>query len=112
MLGETPAARALVSELISIFDDATAFFGLWATKSSNVTELMNEPKSRDIAEYGHKRFVRDLEIAEAMMRATGPWIDGEIVTTADCVAMATMRFMKEFYDVSIPAARFPKLAGW
>jgi glutathione S-transferase len=112
MLGETPAERALVRELISVFDDATAFFGLWATKSSNVADVVNEPKSRDISEYGHKRFVRDLEIAEAMMSESGPWLTGESVTTADCVAIATLNMIDEVYSVKVPAERFPKLAGW
>jgi len=108
MLGETPEKRALTRELVAILDEATAFFGLWARQGSRVNADRHTP-SVEAAKVGAERFASKLRVAEA--KFVGPFITGGTLTIADCVGMALIEFVGQFYGVEVPAD-CPKLAEW
>jgi glutathione S-transferase len=109
MTGETATARALTREMIAIFDEATTFFGIWARHGSRLNFAQHK-QSADAASIGAERFAMKLRLAEAMM-PDGRFLAGDRVTIADCVAMALLQFVDEFYGVKIPI-NCPRLAGW
>lgn len=109
MLGSTAAMRARTRELVAVFDEAIAFFGLWSRHGSRLNKSIIK-ESPDAASIGAERYAQKLRIAERMMSESG-FLNGEDVTVADCVAMATLQFTREFYGVPIPAD-CPKLASW
>lgn len=100
MLGHTPAERALTREFVSIFEEATAFFGLWARHGSHLNADRHTPDATTAA-VGANRFANKLRVAEAKL--VGPFLRGTELTIADCVAMALVEFVDAFYGVSLPA---------
>jgi glutathione S-transferase len=108
MLGKTPAERALTREFVSIFDEATSFFGLWARQGSRVN-ADRHPSDAKAASFGAERFASKLRVAEAKL--VGPFLGGAAITIADCVAMALIEFADQFYGVTLPAD-CPKLIQW
>lgn len=108
MLGETPEERALTREFIAIFDEAAAFFGLWARQGSRVNADRHTPNA-EAAKVGAERFASKLRVAE--VKCVGPFLTGGALTIADCVAMALIEFVDQFYGVPVPAD-CPKLAAW
>ncbi|KXF78462.1 hypothetical protein ATN84_01300 [Paramesorhizobium deserti] len=108
MLGETSEDRARTRELVAIFDEATSFFGLWARQGSRVNAERHTP-SAEAALIGAERFASKLRVGEA--KFVGPFMNGSRHTIADCVAMALIEFVDQFYGVPVPAD-CPKLADW
>lgn len=108
LLGATPEDRAHTRELVAILDEATAFFGLWARHGSQVN-IGRHSLNPEAARIGAERFATRLRIAEH--KVVGPFLCGDKVTIADCVAMALLEFTDKFYGVSLPAD-CPALAGW
>lgn len=108
LLGESAEARAFTREMIAIFDEATSFFGLWARQGSLVTVGRHELDST-AASFGAERYAAKLRVAE--IKLAGPFLCGDSVTMADCVAMALLEFTGQFYGVPIPAD-CPRLAKW
>ncbi|NUP06057.1 MAG: glutathione S-transferase family protein [Polyangiaceae bacterium] len=109
MLGATPRMRARTREMVAVFDEAIAFFGLWSRHGSDLNEGIIK-KSHDAAAIGAERYGQKLRIAERMT-GDSPFLTGDEVTIADCVAMATLQFTRQFYGVPIPAD-CPRLAAW
>ena len=54
MLGETPEEHAQARELVSIFEEATAFFGIWARQGSRLNADRHRT-SAEAAEVGAER---------------------------------------------------------
>lgn len=108
MLGKTPAKRALTREFVSIFDEATSFFGLWARQGCRVN-ADRHPRDAKAASLGGERFESKFRVAEAKL--IGLFLGGAEVTIADCVAMALVEFADQFYGVTLPAD-CPKLSQW
>ena len=54
MLGETPEEHAQARELVSIFEEATAFFGIWARQGSRLNADRHRA-SAEAAEIGAER---------------------------------------------------------
>lgn len=108
MLGETPEEHAQARELASIFEEATAFFGIWARQGSRLNADRHRA-SAEAAEIGAERFASKLRVAETKL--IGPFLSGAAMTIADCVAMALIEFVDQFYGVSLPRD-CPKLSAW
>jgi glutathione S-transferase len=109
MIGKTRAARAATRELVAVLDEATTFFGIWARHGSRLNVDRHRP-SAEAAAVGAEGFSSRLLLAEGMS-VGGPFIAGDSVTIADCVAMALLQFVNEVYGVSIPSG-CPKLSYW
>ena len=109
MIGITPAARAATRELVSVFDEATPFFGIWARHGSRLNFGSHKP-SREAAVIGAERYAMKLRLAESLI-VGGRFLAGETVTLADCVAMALLQFTDKFYGVPLPVD-CPKLSAW
>ncbi len=109
MIGATQAARATTRELIAVIDEATTFFGIWAHKGSRLFAGRETP-SAEAAATGAEKYAGKLRLLEAMV-AGGPFLAGDAVTIADCVVVALLQFVGEFYGVSLPVD-CPKLAAW
>lgn len=108
LIGATPAARAATRAMIAVLDEAASFFGVWARQGSRLN-AGRHPVSQDAAAIGAERFGAKLKVAEAM--TVEPFLTGETVTIADCVAMALLEFTDQFYGVALPADT-PRLAHW
>lgn len=108
MLGSTAAKRAITREFVSIFDEATSFFGLWARQGSLVN-ANRHPSDARAASFGAERFASKLRVAEVAL--VGPFLGGSEITIADCIAMALIEFADQFYGVTLSAS-FPKLIRW
>lgn len=109
LLGASPALRARTREMVSVFDEAIAFFGLWARHGSYLNRgIITE--SLEAAAIGAERYGQKLRLAERMIE-TNEFVAGPSVTIADCVAMAALQFTREFYGVPIPSD-CPSLIGW
>lgn len=109
MRGDTPAARARTRQIVHMFDEAMTFFGLWARHGS----ILGRDRiriSQDIAEICASRYFDQLRLIEQMMKGED-FIAGSDVTTADCVAMATLQYASDFYAVPLPPG-CPRLRGW
>lgn len=100
LLGATPEDRARTREMVAIFDEAAAFFGLWARHGSQVN-AGRHTLNMEAAHIGAERFVAKLRVAERMF--AGPFLCGDVLTIADCVAMALLEFTEQFYGVPLPA---------
>lgn len=109
MIGETPAARAATRELVAVIDEATTHFGIWAHKGSPLF-AGREPQSAQAAAAGAEKYAHRLRLLEAMI-VGDPFLTGDRVTIADCVAMALLQFVQEFYGVPLPDD-CPRLAAW
>src|SRR5579863_7801295 len=108
MLGATPEDRAVTRELVSIFDEATSFFGLWARQGGPINADRHRQNTA-AAVFGAERYVNKLRVAEA--KQSGSFLFGATPTIADCVASALIEFASQFYGVSLPAD-CPKLSAW
>lgn len=108
MLGATPEDRAATRELVSIFDEATAFFGLWAREGSAVNADRHH-QEMGAATIGAERYADKLRVGEAKL--VSPFLNGGSPTIADCVAAALIEFTNQFYGVPVPSD-CPKLADW
>ena len=73
MLGETPEQHAQARELVSIFEEATAFFGIWARQGSRLNADRHRT-SAEAAEIGAERFASKLRVAETKL--IGPFLSG------------------------------------
>lgn len=109
LLGTTASERAATRALTAVFDEATTYFGIWARQGSRLN-AERHMISVDAAAVGAERFTSRLRIAEAMA-SDGPFLTGTRVTIADCVAMALLEFVQDFYGVSIPDS-CPKIRAW
>lgn len=109
MLGATPAARACTRQFVHMFDEALTFFGLWARHGSRLGHGTGRT-SQEVAEICAARYFDHLRLIEKMI-PQAEFIAGDQVTIADCVAMATLQYVIDFYDVPIPND-CPKLARW
>lgn len=98
--GATAHARAVARQFVHVFDEALTFFGLWARHGSDLGRGI-VPTSRDVAQLCSQRYFGQLRLVDRMMADT-PFIAGEHVTIADCVAMATLQYSGDFYGVPIP----------
>lgn len=108
LIGETPERRAATRAMVAIFDEAAAFFGLWARQGSRLN-ANRHTVSREAAAIGAARFGSKLRVAEALME--GPFLTGDTLTIADCVAMALLEFTDQFYGVELPT-ECSKLRQW
>lgn len=108
LIGATPEARAATREWIAIFDEAASFFGLWARQGSAVNADRHK-HSLEAAKAGAERYYSKLRIAEE--KFVGPFLGGDALSMADCVAMALIEFTDQFYGVPLPRD-CPKLASW
>jgi glutathione S-transferase len=100
MIGATAAERARTREMASVFDEAIAFFGLWSRHGSRLNRgIIRE--SLEAAAIGAERYGQKIRLAERML-GNKPFMAGASATIADCVAMATLQFTREFYGVPIP----------
>lgn len=109
MLGATPAAKARTREFVQVFDEALTFFGLWARHGSDLGRDA-VPISLDVAAICAARYFDQLRLIEKMM-SQSDFITGDRVTIADCVAMATLQYAADFYDVPVPDD-CQRLARW
>lgn len=100
MRGNTPTARAKVRQLVHMFDEALTFFGLWARHGSALGHGVVR-SSQEVAEICADRYFGQLRLIERSI-SEEPFIAGEHVTLADCVAMATLQYARDFYAVLIP----------
>ena len=107
--GPTLAARAHTRQIVVALDEAMTFFGLWARHGSHLGRGVAQT-SMEVAQICSARYFRQLRLIEKMMADT-PFIAGSDVTIADCVAMATLQYAADFYEVPIPQD-CPKLAQW
>ncbi|WEX75148.1 glutathione S-transferase family protein [Sinorhizobium numidicum] len=108
LIGSTAEARAATREWIAIFDEAASFFGLWARQGSAVNADRHRP-SLEAALAGAERYASKLRIAEE--KFVGPFLAGDVLSMADCVAMALIEFTDQFYGVPLPKD-CPKLMSW
>jgi glutathione S-transferase len=108
LIGKTPEMRAATREWIAIFDEAASFFGIWARQGSVVNAERHE-RSLAAARVGAERYFGKLRVAEEKL--VGPFLGGEALSMADCVAMALLEFTDQFYGVGLPQD-CPKLAEW
>ncbi|MEO9338631.1 glutathione S-transferase family protein [Mesorhizobium sp. SB112] len=109
MLGATPAARARTRQFVHMLDEALTFFGLWARHGSVLGHGIVRT-SQEVAEICAARYFDQLRLIDRMM-GKDEFIAGDRVTVADCVAMATLQYVADFYDVPIPSECM-KLQGW
>jgi glutathione S-transferase len=109
LMGETPAARAATRELVALLDEASTFFGIWCHKGSPVF-AGHEPQSAEAAALAAEGYYKRVRLLDTLM-ANAPFLTGDKVTIADCVAMALFHFAKGFYGVALPAD-CSKLVGW
>lgn len=98
--GATARARAVTRQFVHVFDEALTFFGLWARHGSDLGHGI-VPTSREVAQLCSQRYFDQLRLIDRMMADT-PFIAGEHVTVADCIAMATLQYSSDFYGVPIP----------
>ncbi|WNG29325.1 glutathione S-transferase family protein [Cystobacter fuscus] len=109
LLGETPAARAATRELMALIDEANTFFGIWCHKGSPVF-AGREPQSAEAAAMAAEEYYKKVRRLDTLM-ADAPFLTGDKVTIADCMAMALFQFARGFYGVALPAD-CTKLIGW
>ncbi|SIQ86000.1 Glutathione S-transferase [Rhizobium sp. RU33A] len=109
MRGSTPAERAKVRQFVHIFDEALTFFGLWARHGSALAKGVAR-SSQEVAEICAARYFAQLRIIENLMSEEGFLASGS-VTLADCVAMATLQYARDFYSVPIPS-ECARLYAW
>jgi len=103
MLGETPEARALTRELVSVIDEAATQFGIWCRKASPLF-AEREQQSREAATFAADAYHGRLRVLDAMIQEReGPFLAGTQVTSADCIAMATLQFAEHVYGVPVPS---------
>lgn len=100
MRGRNPSERALVRQLMHMFDEALTFFGLWAGHGSQLGEGVAR-LSQDVTEICAGRYFAQLRVIDRIA-SPGPFLAGKQVTIADCVAMATLQYTDDFYGVPIP----------
>ncbi len=98
--GATAHSRAVTRQFVHLFDEALTFFGLWARHGSHLGHGI-VPTSREVAQLCSQRYFDQLRLVDRMM-TDNPFIAGEHVTVADCVAMATLQYSSDFYGVSMP----------
>lgn len=101
MRGNPPAERAKVRQYVHIFDEALTFFGLWARHGSALGQGVVR-SSQEVADICADRYFGQLRLVERLMHEE-PFMAGEHVTLADCVAMATLQYASDFYAVPIPS---------
>jgi glutathione S-transferase len=88
MRGKTPVTRAPTREITAVFDEAMTFFGLWARHDGHLNRGTDR-ESQDLAEICAARYFQKLRLVEQMIDGT-EFLAGDMVTIADCVAMATL----------------------
>lgn len=109
MRGRSPAERAHVRQLVTVFDEAQDRFVLWARYGSALGGRDRAGFS-EVVLLGADQYFNRLKLAEQML-GESQFLAGDRVTIADCVAMAMLHYNFEFYDVPIPPA-CKKLNAW
>lgn len=111
MIGRTPEERALTRELVSVADEAALQLGIWCHKGSPVFAGAEE-QSADAARFASQSYRRQLDRLDRLLAETGgPFLTGDKVSLADCVAMATLEFAEGAYGVPLPQ-EFEWLSHW
>ncbi len=111
LLGATPERRARTRELMSILDEAATQFGIWCHKASPLF-AGRELQGREAATFAADAYYGRLRLLDILASETaGPFLAGEHVTIADCLAMATLQFAEGHYGVPLPKG-CPALADW
>lgn len=111
LLGSTPEQRARTRELVSVLDEAATQFGVWCHKASPLF-AGRELQSREAATFAADAYIGRLRMLDKLADETdGPFLAGEHVTIADCIAMATLQFAEGHYGVMLPSD-CPRLADW
>lgn len=111
MLGPTPEARGETRVLVSVIEEATTQFAIWCHKGSAVF-ADREPQHAIAAQFAADAYFARLRKLDALVAETGePFLRGDAVTVADCVAMATLQFSEGFYSVPVPRD-CPHLLKW
>lgn len=111
MIGHTPEERALTRELMSVADKAALHLGIWCHKGSPVCAGAEE-QSADAARFAAHSYRRQLDRLDLLLRETGgPFLGGDRISLADCVAMATLEFAEGAYGVPLPQ-ELERLGAW
>lgn len=109
MRGSTQAERAKVRQLVYLFDEGLTFFGLWARHGSRLGYGARR-SDQEIAGICAARYFDQLRLIERMTDQEA-FVAGERVSLADCVAMATLQYARDFYGVPVPPECI-KLQQW
>ena len=102
MLGATPELRARTRELVAVIDEAALQFGIWCHKGSPAF-AGREEQSRQAATMAADAYYGRLRLLDTLTSETpGPFLAGNAVSIADCIAMATLQFAENLYGVPLP----------
>lgn len=111
MIGPTSEARARTRVLLSVIDEAATQFGIWCHKGSEIF-ASREPQHETAAGFAAEAYYDRLRKLDVLAgESNGPFLAGENVTMADCVAMATLQFAEGFYSIPVPQ-ECPNLVRW
>jgi len=111
MLGPTPVARGRTREFVNVIDEAAIQFVVCCRNASPLF-AGHVRQSREAALAAADAYQGRLRLLDAMVAETnGPFLTGQHITIADCVAMATVQFAENFYGVALPDG-CSNLAGW
>nr|WP_249658909.1 glutathione S-transferase family protein [Pectobacterium atrosepticum] len=111
MIGCTAEQRALTRELVGVADEAAQQLGIWCHKGSPVFAGMEE-QSADAARFAAQSYRRQLDRLDQLLAETGgPFLSGNRVSLADCIAMATLEFAEDAYGVPLPQ-ELERLGNW
>ncbi len=110
LLGATPEARARTRELVSVIDEAAIYFGIWCRQASPLFAGRGQ-QNREAATMAADVYHVRLRQLDALIGETeGPFLAGQHVTIADCIATATLQFAEHCYGVPVP--NYDRLASW
>lgn len=106
MRGSTPEDRAKVREMMDVLEEGVSFFGFYVHNASKLFEGMEE-QSAEAARKGKERMERMFDLLESMAERDGPWLASKETgpTILDCVALATVQFAREVYQVDLVSGR-------
>ncbi|UHD47676.1 ATP-binding protein [Aureimonas altamirensis] len=102
LLGATPEARANTRVFVSVIEEAALQLGIWCHKGSPIF-AGHEKQDVVAAQFARSAYHGRLQKLELLALETeGPFLAGSSVTVADCAAMATLQFARDFYGIPIP----------
>lgn len=111
LIGTTPEERAHTRVLLNVIDEAATQFGIWCHKGSPIF-ASREPQHEAAAGFAAEAYYGRLRKLDLLVdESDGPFLAGEHVTMADCVAMATLQFAEGFYSIPVPQD-CPNLMRW
>lgn len=111
LIGRTANAHARTRDAISIADEAALQFGIWVHKGSPIF-TGNEDQHPVAARYGAEAYLMQLARLDLLLgESGGPFLTGDDITIADCIAMATVQFTDGAYGVPLPAG-LANLRAW